>query len=348
MQMMPPSASSAPIPLLSSPMSATPSGPQATLSDDQQNRKWTDAEMSRLLKAYYLAMTQPPPPGATWETSASSNATGAGLVKFENREQLFEQVCRFYSGDLRPTGAGLGTLWFASVSPGTEFDILGPGPSNGSPDAMKRRTPKSLLEKFKFLRMTYYFILDYDKRFGHLSLGAPINYDRGIESIESGSAWWKLGVKEQRDLLGKSRTPMSLRVFVLMHGVMTRIEAIRSGDATLQSVPSQTVQTAQQQQSVDDNTGRRKRQRTVQSVNAMQLTPTPVLQPAPATSTSATVAAGPGTMSNRMITALVEAVERNTRAVERMTNDNAGVAAKLDELTTVLREIKDVYIRNSV
>ncbi|KAK9360856.1 hypothetical protein V1504DRAFT_453472 [Lipomyces starkeyi] len=345
MQMMPPSASSAPIPLLSSPMSATPSGPQAALSDDQQNRKWTDAEMSRLLKAYYLAMTQPPPPGATWETSASSNATGAGLVKFENREQLFEQVCRFYSGDLRPSGTGLGALWFASVTPGAEFDILGPGPGNGSPDTMKRRTPKSLLEKFKFLRMTYYFILDYDKRFGHLSLGAPINYDRGIEG---GSAWWKLGVKEQRDLLGKSRTPMSLRVFVLMHGVMTRIEAIRSGDATLQPVPSQPVQTAQQQHSVDDNTGRRKRQRTVQSVNAMQSTPTSVPQPAPATSTSATVAAGPGTMSNRMITALVEAVERNTRAVERMTNDNAGVAAKLDELTTVLREIKDVYIRNSV
>ncbi|KAK9234274.1 hypothetical protein V1525DRAFT_67950 [Lipomyces kononenkoae] len=343
MQLMPPSASSAPIPLLSSPMSATPSGPQATLSDDQQNRKWTDAEMSRLLKAYYLAMTQPPPPTATWETSASSNATGTGLVKFENREQLFEQVCRFYAGDLRQTGAGLGALWFTNVSPGAEFDILGPGPVNGSPETMKRRTPKSLLEKFKFLRMTYYFILDYDKRFAHLPLGTTINYDRGIDS---GSAWWKLGIKEQRDLLGKSRTPMSLRVFVLMHGVMTRIEAVRSGDSSLQPMPSQSRQTVPpQEQSVDDNSGRRKRQRTVQPV--MQPTPT-VPQPAPGTITPANVAAGAGTMSNRMITALVEAVERNTRAIERMTNDNAGVTAKLDELTTVLREIKDVYVRNSV
>ncbi|KAK9325301.1 hypothetical protein V1517DRAFT_365339 [Lipomyces orientalis] len=347
MQMMPPSASSAPIPLLSSPMSVTPSGTQAALADDQQNRKWTDAEMSRLLKSYYLAMTQPPPPGATWETSASSNATGTGLVKFENREQLFDQVCRFYSGDLRPTGTGLGALWFASVTPSAEFDMLVPGNGNGNntPDAMKRRTPKSLLEKFKFLRMTYFFILDYDKRFTHLPPGATINYDRGIES---GSAWWKLGVKEQRDLLSKSRTPMSLRVFVLMHGVMTRIEAVRSGDATLQPVQSQSVPSAQQQLSVDDSSSRRKRQRTVQPVNVVQSTPTSLPQGMPAASSTANVVAGAGTMSNRMITALVEAVERNTRAVERMTNDNAGVAAKLDELTTVLREIKDVYVRNSV
>ncbi|KAK9461496.1 uncharacterized protein V1516DRAFT_676133 [Lipomyces oligophaga] len=205
--------------------SSTSSGILNPLPVDQETRKWTDQEMLRLLKSYYLAMTQPPPQGAVWDESVVGH-----LVKYDNRELLFDQVCRYYCAEISPA---------VTIPPGASADdpitiaLLDPAAQAAMAELanqadIRRRTPKSLLEKFKFLRMSYFVILDYDKKYSHLHTPSRIpNYELGF--AQSGSAWYKLGLKEQRDLLGKARTPMSIRVFAVMHAIMTRLESLRTG-----------------------------------------------------------------------------------------------------------------------
>ncbi|KAK9448996.1 uncharacterized protein V1518DRAFT_393877 [Limtongia smithiae] len=308
-------------------------------SDDVQTRKWIDAEMSRLIRAYYLALTQaPPPPGAAWD---ATTAIPCSVVRYENREALFERVCKYYTCELVPAQVSGYPLLLSSIlsaAAGGRLDTSSAPPSN----ALKSRTPKSLLEKFKFLRMTYNFILDYDK---HAGTGDVPPYEVGL--AQSGSAWFKLGAKAQREMLGKARTPMSARVFVLMHAVMKRLQGLRAGDAALQQASPQQQSPQQQQPLLADSLASQilgispgMAAAAAASLSQTIVPPTAPLAQPPAATTAAN-------LSTRSLASLVDAVERNTRAVERVSADNALVARKLDDLVAVLRDVRDTYARNS-
>ncbi|KAK9455651.1 hypothetical protein V1511DRAFT_498363 [Dipodascopsis uninucleata] len=317
-----------------------------TLSD-YISRKWTDEETIRLVKCYLAAVVETRVPNITDSNSQSSTniSTAVGsegsrqesdyspteinskdikyskIIRHINREQLFERVCSLYYEDHRKCESRL------SIP--------------GSVTVARRRTPKSLLEKFKFLRMTYYYIREYDE--AHSSRDIDImQRNNSTGDNKPYSAWWLLSIRQQRDILGKSRTPMSRAVYDVLHDVMAQIASMNrftnAGD---------TVQVDADEASVYNDL-RSKRPR----LGSFQIEKPQKASVSETNSTSQSMSLVSGTESScnsrsrscdhvADYVLLASAIDRNTRAIENMTEFLNKMVQNVDQVSELLQEIRN-------